>query len=49
MLKGYVDAYRVFNDSLFLEIALKNARFIELKMIKEDGTYFVILKMGKQQ
>jgi len=47
MLKGYVDAYRVFNDSLFLEIALKNARFIELKMIKEDGTLFRNFKNGQ--
>jgi len=40
MLKGYVDAYRVFNDAHFLEIALKNAHFLELKMLKEDGTLY---------
>ena len=28
MLKGYVDAYRVFNDEAFLNTALKNATFI---------------------
>ncbi|MFT5762138.1 MAG: hypothetical protein ACI8WA_001264 [Polaribacter sp.] len=47
MLKGYVDAYRVFNDPHFLEIALKNARFIELQMIKEDGTLFRNFKNGQ--
>ncbi len=33
MLKGYVDAYRVFVDQKFLDVALKNAAFI-LKNIK---------------
>lgn len=47
MLKGYVDAYRVFNDPHFLDIALKNGHFIELKMIKEDGTLFRNFKNGK--
>lgn len=28
MLKGYVDAYRVFNNNEYLEIAIKNAEFI---------------------
>jgi hypothetical protein len=40
MLKGFIDAYRVFNDDHFLKIALKNARFIEQNMIKEDGTLY---------
>jgi uncharacterized protein YyaL (SSP411 family) len=47
MLKGYVDAYRVFHDAHFLEVALKNANFLELKMIKEDGTLFRNFKNGK--
>ncbi len=47
MLKGYVDAYRVFNDAHFLEIALKNAHFLELKMLKEDGTLYRNFKNGK--
>ncbi len=47
MLKGYIDASRVFNDDHFLEIALKNAHFLELQMIKEDGTLFRNYKNGK--
>lgn len=47
MLKGYIDAYRVFNDTHFLEIALKNAHFLELKMMKEDGTLFRNYKNGQ--
>ncbi|WP_347173375.1 thioredoxin domain-containing protein [Polaribacter uvawellassae] len=47
MLKGYVDAYRVFNDNRFLKIALKNAHFLELKMLKEDGTLYRNYKNGK--
>jgi uncharacterized protein YyaL (SSP411 family) len=37
MLKGYIDAYRVFNEPHFLEIALKNANFIKNKQLREDG------------
>jgi hypothetical protein len=37
MLIGYVDAYRVFDDNRFLEIALKNARFIEKNMLSNNG------------
>ncbi|WKK66368.1 thioredoxin domain-containing protein [Lutimonas zeaxanthinifaciens] len=37
MLKGYIDAFRVFQEDRFLEVALKNARFLQTKMIKEDG------------
>ncbi len=47
MLKGYVDAYRVFNDEHFLEIALKNAQFLEQYMLKEDGTLYRNYKDGK--
>jgi uncharacterized protein YyaL (SSP411 family) len=47
MLKGYVDAYRVFNDSHFLDIALKNAKFIENSLLKEDGTLYRNYKNGK--
>ncbi|MFC2107061.1 thioredoxin domain-containing protein [Bacteroidota bacterium] len=38
MLKGYIDAYNAFGNSDYLEIALKNAKFIEEKMIKTDGS-----------
>jgi len=37
MIKGYADAYRVFNDQTFLEAALKNANFIVSKMLRKDG------------
>ncbi|MCF6348091.1 MAG: thioredoxin domain-containing protein [Flavobacteriaceae bacterium] len=37
MLKGYIDAYRVFNDEHFLNRALKNANFITTVQHKEDG------------
>ena len=37
MLKGYVDAYSVFKEKRFLDIALKNAHFIINNMMKEDG------------
>lgn len=47
MLKGYIDAYRVFNDTHFLDVALKNALFLEQNMIKEDGTLYRNFKNGK--
>ncbi len=37
MLKGYVDAYRVFNNDSYLEAALKNGHFIANNMMQEDG------------
>ncbi len=37
MLKGYVDAYRVFNEPHFLEVAIKNATFIYTKQLQESG------------
>lgn len=48
MLKGYVDAYRVFNDATFLAIAIKNATFIENNMFQEDGSLFRNYKNGKR-
>jgi len=39
-LKGYLDAYKTFNDQKFLNIALMNANFIESKMLKSDGSLF---------
>jgi len=47
MLKGYIDAYRVFNNSHFLDVALKNAKFIESSLLKEDGTLYRNYKNGK--
>lgn len=37
MLKGYIDAYRVFDEPDFLKVALKNANFIETKLLRKDG------------
>jgi hypothetical protein len=47
MLKGYIDAYTVFNEPHFLEVALKNATFIETKQIQENGNLNHSYKNGK--
>ena len=45
MLKGYVDAYRVFGKPSFLETARTNARFIKEKL-SEGGKLFRNYKAG---
>ena len=47
MLKGYVDAYRVFQDKHYLDIAIKNAEFIMTHQHREDGGLFHNFKEGK--
>ena len=47
MLKGYIDAYRVFNDAHFLEKALKNATFIATVQHTENGGLHRNFKNGK--
>ena len=47
MLKGYVDAYKVFGDSAYLDIALKNANFLSKKLFKEDGGLYHVYKSNK--
>jgi uncharacterized protein len=37
MLKGYVDAYRVFQKQEYLDTALKNANFIVNNILRKDG------------
>lgn len=37
MLKGLVDAYRAFGDDHFLELALKNAEFIDTRLTDGDN------------
>jgi len=37
MLKGYIDAYRVFDEPKFLKVAQKNARFLVTKMLRQDA------------
>ena len=47
MIKGYVDAYRAFNDDVFLTAALKNATFISANLMREDGGLNRTYKNGK--
>ncbi|MFA5298661.1 MAG: thioredoxin domain-containing protein, partial [Lutibacter sp.] len=47
MLKGYVDAYTVFNEPSFLDAALKNATFIYTKQIQKNGNLNHSYKNGK--
>jgi uncharacterized protein YyaL (SSP411 family) len=47
MLKGYVDAYRVLKDPIYLENAIKNADFITKKQMREDGGLNHNYKDGK--
>ncbi len=47
MLKGYVDAYRVFGTVEYLEVAKKNANFIVDNQLKEDGGLYHNYKNGK--
>ena len=46
MLKGYIDAYTVFDDDDFLKMALKNAHFIMNNMVQEDGGLYRNYKNG---
>ncbi|HEX9826256.1 MAG TPA: thioredoxin domain-containing protein [Flavobacteriaceae bacterium] len=47
MLKGFVDAYKVFGDKHYLEVAIKNAEFIMANQHREDGGLFHNFKNGK--
>jgi uncharacterized protein YyaL (SSP411 family) len=47
MLKGYADAYRVFENPHYLEIALRNAHFLVAKLQREDGGLNHNYKNGK--
>jgi len=47
MLKGYVDAYKVFQKKEYLDAALLNAEFISAKQLKSDGSLFHSYKNGK--
>lgn len=46
-LKGYIEAYKVFNDKRFLDVALKNVHFITTKMLKPDGGLYRNYKNNK--
>ncbi len=47
MIKGYVDAYRVFGKETYLNVAIKTAGFIRSKMMLKDSTLFHSYKNGK--
>ena len=47
MLKGLVDAYRYLENDHYLELALKNAAFIQKQMKKADGGLYRNHKKGK--
>lgn len=47
MLKGLVDAYKVFGDETYLELALNNARFIKEKVLKDNGQLYHSYKKGQ--
>nr|WP_232285878.1 thioredoxin domain-containing protein [Aquimarina agarilytica] len=47
MLKGYADAYSVFNDANFLKVALTNAAFIKNKQMASNGQLMHNYKEGK--
>lgn len=47
MLKGYVDAYKVFQKKEYLDAALKNAHFIANIQWQENGALFHSYKNGK--
>ncbi len=47
MLKGLVDAYRYVGKETYLNLALKNAGFIEQNMTRPDGGLFHNHKEGK--
>jgi len=47
MLKGYIDAYRVFDEPKFLKIAKRNALFIQKQILRKDGGLNRNYKNGK--
>lgn len=47
MLKGLIDTYRYLGNEKYLELALKNARFIESNLTKNDGGLYHNHKNGK--
>ncbi len=47
MLSGYIDAYKAFGNKSYKTVALKNAKFIADKAMKEDGRLTRNYKDGK--
>ncbi len=46
MIKGYLDAYSVFNEKSFLDAALKTAHFMLKNQMSEDGKLYHNYKKG---
>lgn len=40
MLKGYIDAYKTFNNQEYLDIALRNAEFLAKNQLQKNGALF---------
>lgn len=49
MLKGYVDAYRVFQNETYLKTAESNANFMLSKVLREDGGLNHTYKEGESK
>jgi len=47
MIKGYTDAYRVFKNPHYLDVALKSANFIMSNQLQNDGSLNHSYKNGK--
>jgi uncharacterized protein YyaL (SSP411 family) len=47
MLKAYIDAYNVFDNKMYLDMALQNARFINTKIKSPDNRLYRNYKDGK--
>ncbi|HAT66900.1 MAG TPA: thioredoxin domain-containing protein, partial [Flavobacteriaceae bacterium] len=47
MIKGYVDAYKVFKNEAYLKAALTNAHFILSKQLQSNGALYHTYKDGK--
>ncbi len=47
MLKGYLDAYRVFGEKAFLDTAIKNATFLKKNQLQNNKSLFHNYKNGK--
>ena len=47
MLKAYIDAYNVFDNKMYLDMALQNARFINTKIKAPDNRLYRNYKDGK--
>ena len=49
MLKGYVDAYRVFQNETYLKAAQKNANFLLSQVLRPDGGLNHTFKSGESK